>query len=199
MKLLAVSQRVNKFSEIDERRDALDQRFTSLFYNSGYVIAPIPNFPSKNFIDDFVYKFLKRLRPDGIVISGGDDFGVSVERDLTEFELLNFAKKRGLPVLGICRGMQVIGVYEGTKLIPAENHAGVRHEVHGEFEDEVNSYHNYALAECPNEYSLVAQGSDGSLEAIMNKKRNWHGWMWHPEREQEFKESDIKRIREIFQ
>ena len=65
--------------------------------------------------------------------------------------------------------MQVIGVYEGTKLIPAENHAGVRHEVHGEFEDEVNSYPYYALAECPNEYSL-AQGSDGSLEAIMNKR-----------------------------
>ena len=95
--------------------------------------------------------------------------------------------------------MQVLGVYEGAKLIPAHNHAGVRHEVHGEFQDEVNSYHNYALAECPNEYSLLAQGSDGSLEAIMNKKRNWHGWMWHPERELVFKDSDIERIRDIFQ
>ena len=170
MKLLAVSQRVNKFSEIDETRDALDQRFTSLFYKCGYVIAPIPNFPLANLVDNFLNKFLKKLRPDGIVISGGDDFGVYVERDRTEFELLNFAKKRGLPVLGICRGMQVLGVYEGAKLIPAHNHAGVRHEVHGEFQDEVNSYHNYALAECPNEYSLLAQGSDGSLEAIMNKK-----------------------------
>lgn len=199
MKLLAVSQRVNKFPEIDERRDALDQRFTSLFYNCGYLIAPIPNFPSANLVNEFLNKFLKRLRPDGIVISGGDDFGVNVQRDLTEFELLNFAKKRGLPVLGICRGMQVLGVYEGAKLIPIENHAGVRHEVYGEFQDEVNSYHNYGLAECPNEYSLLAQGSDGSLEAIMDKKRNWHGWMWHPEREQDFQANDIKRIRDIFQ
>ena len=37
------------------------------------------------------------------------------------------------------------------------------------------------------------------LEAIMNKKRNWHGWMWHPERELVFKDSDIERIRDIFQ
>ena len=44
--------------------------------------------------------------------SRGDDFGVSVERDPPNLSCY-FAKKRGLPVLGICRGMQVIGVYEG--------------------------------------------------------------------------------------
>ena len=66
--------------------------------------------------------------------------------------------------------MQIIGVYEGTKLIPADNHAGVRHEVHGEFQDEGNSYHNYALAECPSEYSLVAQGLDGSVGGYHEQK-----------------------------
>jgi N5-(cytidine 5'-diphosphoramidyl)-L-glutamine hydrolase len=199
MKLLAVSQRVQKVREIDESRDSLDQCFTSFFHVCGYIIAPIPNFPRLNLIDDFLDNFLNRLAPDGIVISGGDDLGVHVERDLTEFGLLSYAKKKGLPVLGICRGMQIIGVYEGANLIPSENHAGVRHKLHGELQDEVNSYHNYALADCPSGYSLLAQGLDGSIEAIMNKEKNWYGWMWHPEREQEFQERDINRIKAIFQ
>ena len=199
MRLLVVSQRIHEFSEIGERRDSLDQRFTSFFRACGYVIAPVPNFFSDNSVDGILTEFLGRLSPDGVVISGGDDIGVHVDRDLTEFELLNYAKKNSLPVLGICRGMQILGVYEGAQLIPAESHVGVRHKLHGVFQDEVNSYHNYALAECPAEYSLLAHSLDGTVEAIMNKKKNWHGWMWHPEREREFRESDIKRIRNIFQ
>ena len=94
MKLLAVSQRIQKLSKINESRDSLDQRFTSFFHACGYTIAPVPNFPSINLVHKFLDSFLNRLAPDGIVISGGDDLGVHVERDLTEFELLNYSKKR---------------------------------------------------------------------------------------------------------
>ena len=48
-----------------------------------------------NLVHEFLNSFLNRLAPDGIVISGGDDLGVHVERDLTEFELLNYSKKKG--------------------------------------------------------------------------------------------------------
>lgn len=198
MKLLLASQRIHEFPEVGERRDTLDQRFISFFHTCGYMIAPIPNFPSINSVDDFLAKFLERLMPDGIVISGGDNIGVHAERDLTEFELLTYAKKRNVPVLGICRGMQLLGVYEGVKLITVRDHTRVRHMLHGEYQDEVNSYHNHALEGCPTEYSVLAKSLDGSVEAITHKKRNWHGWMWHPERESEFQESDINRVKNIF-
>ena len=198
MKLLVVSQHIHEFSELGERRDTLDQRFTTLFQTCGYMTAPMPNLSLVNPVDDFLTHFLDKLSPDGIVISGGDDIGVYVDRDLTEFGLLNYAKKRCLPVLGICRGMQVLGVYEGVKLVPVVSHAGVRHTIKGEYQEDVNSYHNYALEGCPTQYSLLAEGLDGSVEAITNTERNWHGWMWHPEREPEFKESDINRVKNIF-
>ena len=64
----------------------------------------------------------------------------------------------------------------------------------------MNSYHNYALAGMSNPVlAKLAHGLDGSVEAIMNRKKNWYGWMWHPEREKEFQDSDINRIKYIFQ
>ena len=90
----------------------------------------------------------------------------------------------------------MLGVYEGVKLVPVVSHAGVRHTLR-EYDEDVNSYHNYA-SRMPTRYSLLAKGLDGSVEAIANTERNWHGWMWHPEREPEFKESDIYRVKNIF-
>ena len=92
----------------------------------------------------------------------------------------------------------MLGVYEGVKLIPVRDHARVRHVLHGKYCGEVNSYHNNALENCPVKYSLLAEGLDGSVEAITHKKRNWHGWMWHPEREPEFQKIDIRRVKNIF-
>ena len=94
MKLLVVSQRIHECSELGERRDTLDQRFTIFFQTCGYMIAPIPNLSFVDPNNDFLTHFLDKLSPDGIVISGGDDIGVYVDRDLTEFGLLNYAKKK---------------------------------------------------------------------------------------------------------
>ena len=88
----------------------------------------MPNLSFVNPVDDFLTHFLDKLSPDGIVISGGDDIGVYVDRDLTEFGLLNYAKKRCLPVLGICRGMQVLGVYEGVNGACCESRWGETHD-----------------------------------------------------------------------
>ena len=89
-------------------------------------------------------------------------------------------------------------MFMGVKLVPVKRHAGVRHTLKGEYQEDVNSYHNYALERCPAQYKVLAEGSDGSVEAITNIERNWNGWMWHPERESEFKDSDINRVKNIF-
>ena len=78
MKLLVVSQRIHECSELGERRDTLDWRFT-IFHTCGYMIAPIPNLSLVDPNNDFLTHFLDKLGPDGIVISGGDDINVYVE------------------------------------------------------------------------------------------------------------------------
>ena len=68
-------------------------------------------------------------RLDGILLAGGGDvepslYGaaagsaslVDVERDRFELELLELAARRGLPVVGICRGIQVLAVAHGGDL-----------------------------------------------------------------------------------
>ena len=57
MKLLVVSQRIDEFAELGERRDTLDQRFTTLFQTCGYMLAPIPNLSFVNPVDDFLTHF----------------------------------------------------------------------------------------------------------------------------------------------
>ena len=63
---------------------------------------------------------------------------------------------------------------------------------------EVNSYHNFSIKTCPKDFNITAKSMDGEIEAIKHKKYALEGWMWHPEREEEYKIQDIKNIKRIF-
>ena len=47
---------------------------------------------------------------------------------------------------------------------------------------------------CPNDYHVLARSEDGEIEAIHHDKYPWEGWMWHPEREENFDERDLKKL-----
>jgi putative glutamine amidotransferase len=68
---------------------------------------------------------------DGVVLTGGADIGDAPERDAFELALAAEALDRELPVLGVCRGMQVMNVARGGTLIPHLPDA-VGHEDHRE-------------------------------------------------------------------
>jgi putative glutamine amidotransferase len=55
-------------------------------------------------------------RLDGLILAGGPDIGSRPERDTAELELLNAARQTGTPVLGVCRGMQLINTALGGTL-----------------------------------------------------------------------------------
>ena len=94
--------------------------------------------------------------------------------------------------------MQMMATYSGATLKPVYGHVRKRHNLRGSIEHEVNSYHSYGLAECPKTFQVAAISEDDEIEAIMSMEFKWEGWMWHPERETPFSDSDINRLRLLF-
>lgn len=193
MRIVVISQRVDEFPERNEKRDALDQRLTVFITACGYVPIPIPNT-----LGNSLREWLSVLKPVAVVLSGGNDIGQCKDRDKTEFDLLAYAHEYKLPLLGICRGMQIMAYWSGAKLHQVSGHTQKRHKLTGQISIEVNSYHNYSLNDCPAGFKVLARSEDGEIEAIRSLSLAWEGWMWHPEREVVFATDDIERLKELF-
>ncbi len=159
---------------------------------------------------------------DGLILTGGADvegryFGeetlegnaeVVPGRDAYDFLLLRLAVDRQLPVMGICRGMQVINVafggtiwqdlpsqfpvtpLEHSVLKPRESPChrvevavdSLLYRITGRLELEVNSRHHQALKEIAPGFTVSAVAPDGVVEAIEAwPERRIFGVQWHPE------------------
>jgi putative glutamine amidotransferase len=156
-------------------------------------------------------------RLDGLVISGGADvdpsrYGATAhprtagwrpDRDTWELALLDAADSVGLPVLGVCRGMQLMAVHAGGTL---DQHTPdlVGHDAHSPGGDEfgsirvatdpssrlatlvgttvtVSCHHHQSVRDAPG-FRAVATAADGTLEAIeAPTERFCVGVQWHPE------------------
>lgn len=192
---IGVSMRVLETQGYHELRDALAQdwgHFLSVALpNSAWL--PLPNLGANR-----IRTYCERWGVNSLILTGGEDIGTSALRDETERDLLFWAKDHSLPVLGVCRGMQMIATWSGVALKRVERHVRTRHILKGDFVHEVNSFHNYSLLECPLNFTVSAIAEDGEIEAIHNSTLRWEGWMWHPEREMPFNTNDIDRLRELF-
>ena len=119
-------------------------------------------------------------------------------RDAAEFALLDMATADQLPVLGICRGLQVLNVYGGGTLhqhLPAharyDQPAGAVDVVtfepgsrlHGIYGDTtgINSLHHQAVDQLADGFRVAGRGSDGVIEAIEHHDRDLLAVQWHPE------------------
>jgi putative glutamine amidotransferase len=160
---------------------------------------------------------------DGLLLTGGGDvapeyFGVTdpltksrdvnVSRDEFEFTIIERVLDRNVPILGICRGMQVMNVYLGGTLIldllsaGFEDHAqagkdqfvhdvtvepgSLLHEITGETSLGVNSSHHQAVKKLGNGLLACAISADGVVEGaewIMKDRMPFLMLVqWHPER-----------------
>jgi len=134
-----------------------------------------------------------------LILTGGDDIGATPLRDETEQELLAWASEKALPVLGVCRGMQLMALHKGCPLVSIQGHISARHLVTGIITKEVNSFHTYAPQACLEGFNVLAQAPDGTIEAMRGIHEPWEAWMWHPERESApFDPIDKQRIRNLF-
>jgi putative glutamine amidotransferase len=192
---IGVTMRVVAAQGYDEPRDALAQDW-SAFLNAALPDAAwllLPNLGAGS-----IRLYCEQWSINRLLLTGGEDFGVCPIRDETERDLLAWAETQKIPVLGICRGMQMMAVYAGGTLKPVEGHVRKRHVLRGDFSYEVNSFHNYGLAECPEGFAVSAVSEDGEIEAISNAAFHWEGWMWHPERESPFNPASFDRLRALF-
>jgi len=181
-----ISQRVDILKQQGERRDCLDQAWGKTLCDllgRSVVMLPVPNRPRE------VAAMVAACQPSLIVLSGGNDIGEAPERDACEELLLDSAKDNDLPVLAVCRGMQMVQHYLGGKLTAITEHVSCEHQVLGEpglipVTLTVNSYHNWGIKQAelaPNLRSLYVH-TDGTVEAVGHKHLPWLGIMWHPER-----------------
>lgn len=163
-------------------------------------------------------------RLDGLMLSGGGDIdparyraepapqvtSVREERDTAEFALLAAAMSRHLPVLGICRGMQVINVARGGSLhqhlpdvVGHDGHAPVpgsfgTHVVHvasgsrvgeilghAEIDAPISTptHHHQAVDQLGDGLIPTAWAADGTIEAVeaTNRDEFLIAVQWHPE------------------
>jgi gamma-glutamyl-gamma-aminobutyrate hydrolase PuuD len=197
MRLVAISQRVDVVPRRGERRDALDQSWTRLLAACGLIAMPMPNHP------EIASAMFGEAAVAGLLLTGGNDLarygGDAPERDETERRLLRLARDRGLPVMGVCRGMQVIQDSFGVKLAAVKDHIAVRHRVKGgAFDDEVNSFHGFGTTETAPDLEVLARAPDGIVEFLRHRSEPILAQMWHPERESPYDGDDVARIRRHF-
>jgi len=204
MKKIIVTQRIDHIEDYKETRDALDQQLSKWLIQADLLPVPISNqlFRLLNGEDaqlnkqPMIQNWLSAIEPDGLLLSGGNDIGEYPERDATEYYLLDWAKKNNIPVLGICRGLQIMASWAGSKLVKVKNDVNIRHRLifnkkTCNYPNEVNSFHNWALVDCPNNFIITARSEDKTIEAIKHRSLPWEAWMWHPERESTFDKNNM--------
>ena len=187
-------------------------------YNAGIMVVSIDTSVESVPIEEIMGE------ADGLILGGGGDVdpsfyggdranatlsGVDATRDLNEIKLLEHALRRGLPVLGICRGAQLINVVRGGTLFHDLNQEFASEVEHRGREDrldsaihavdvcadsrlaallgaagsiQVNSGHHQGIAAVGQGLTVVARSADGLAEAIEGVEENLVvGVQWHPE------------------
>jgi len=194
--VVGITQRSLPPTEYGELRYGLDRRWFAFLDACGVTAVPLPN------LAGLALDTARRFELDGLVFSGGETLaaygGPSPGRDETETALLRWALEVRVPVLGVCRGAQVLLDAFGTALVPVDGHVSRRHEVVGEGGTRtVNSYHHYAARTVAEPLRITAVAGD-VVEGFRHREADVLGIMWHPEREEPFDAADVKLVGSLF-
>jgi len=199
-----------------ESTSRIADAYVDAIVKAGGTPVLIPLITDKTLLEEIVERI------DGLILSGGSDvyppsFGEEIhptvdsydlERDEYEFSLLNLAYDRQMPVLGICRGAQLMNVAFGGTLIqdiPSQvpestvNHnqeeareiathsiritpGSLFHQIVQTEQMMVNTFHHQAVKAIAPGFEAVAFAEDGVIEAIEStEEKSLLGVQWHPE------------------
>jgi len=202
--------------EHETRRFYIGRDYCEAIFAAGGTPVLVPLIPDPAYIEEIV------SRLDGIFLPGCDSdpdpalYGedphprlgrVVPEKDATDLAVIAEAERRGLPILGICFGMQILNVSRGGSLIqdiesqitdPILHQQGIPHERNshqirieeGSLIEElaeseaamVNSHHHQAVRAVGNGLKATSRTSDGVVESIEDTNgKPIFAVQWHPE------------------
>lgn len=180
--IILISQREEK-NKHGDRIDSLESNYIE-YLSDRFTVIPVPN-------NLDAAKKLFNLA-EGIILTGGGDIDEHPNRNKVENELIKLSIEKNIPLLGICRGFQLINQYFGGNLSRVDNHVRVKHKIKltnphkDEEHKKVNSYHNYGITKenlaDDLEVHSVSEG-DEVIESFYHKKYKIKGVQWHPERD----------------
>jgi len=193
----------------------------------------IPAVKEKFIITDYINMI------DGIIFSGGEDISpglyneknagltenINPLRDKMEFSAIEAALNKKIPILGICRGMQILNVFFGGNLfqdISSQHHSEIKHanilkirsELHHDITVnekthlmkvtglntiQVNSRHHQGIKNPAGNFTISAMASDGIIEAIEDINNDIVAIQWHPENIADTEKSSAAIINNLLQ
>lgn len=194
----------------------IDQAYVQRVQAAGGIPLLVPHVPAAMLADTVT-------RIDGLILTGGDDvdprsYGEAdqgdclhcdIEADQVEIALVKSCIEAGVPILGACRGIQIINVAHGGTLHQEITREGgchgprpkildeilaLRHEIaiepgsrlagiFGTGPREVNTTHHQAIRDLAPGFDVTARAPDGTIEAIESTNNAYViGVQWHPEK-----------------
>ena len=198
---------------LNDNRTMVSLDYSNSVINSGGIPVILPITDNFEVIKEQVKYF------DGLILSGGGDpdpnlYGedclqelgdITPERDTFELAILEEFLKTKKPILGICRGLQLMNVFYGGTLyqdikyvdtniqhkqkwladLPTHDlnilENNILFEIFGK-KARTNSFHHQMIKDLGRELTSIATANDGVIEAIQNKNYPFfYGVQWHPE------------------
>lgn len=212
-KRIGITQKLSYHSDYAETNLSLDIAWIDFLILLGVIPVPLPLVKS-----DDVETLIKELQLDGVILSGGNDVSNFSEgskqqkklcnrRDKFEVQVLKVCIKLNIPILGVCRGLQLINIYFSGSLVKVTGHINTAHQLDKmdpsfpELKqiEYVNSYHNWGIT--PNcigsNLTPLAFDTDGCIECLKHYFLDIFAIMWHPERAKPFRAVDKSLIEKV--
>ena len=191
----------------------LNVRWQAFAYEVGFTLIPMTSIAlTEKMVSE---KYIK-----AVILSGGGELSkefsseklknipfnnINLQREEIERILIKFALNTNTPLIGVCRGMQALGMFFGGKLSHVDKHVNTRHSldydcpvISSKIYRDVNSYHDFCLErfDVPKCFQVNAEYLN-SVEQMIHEDKKMLGIMWHPEREDKFSKLDIQLFRKF--
>ena len=195
-------------SKTAEGKIAMSQNYLNSVWEAGAVPVFLAYTEDEDKLSEYAQVF------DGFLFGGGDDMDparygeekmfdsveIDADRDAFELTLYRHVKATGKPILGICRGIQLLNVAEGGSLYQhIDGHrqdapgtttdqktivfeGSMLHELTQKSEILVNSFHHQNIKALAPTLTADAESEDGYIEAAHMEGHPFYlGVQWHPE------------------